>query len=81
MTKKKIIIAFFLLIIIVIAFFSVFKIETICFGDVCPDNGGTFVLYRHQYSEKECQKIGGSPIIGIGWTPVYAGCSPLNLKF
>jgi len=48
----------------------------ICFGDVCPDNGGFALRYSEKMSREECVAIGGKPILGISWGEVYAGCSP-----
>lgn len=55
-----------------------YHIKTVCFGDVCPQNGGTYVLYKQAYTKEECTAKGGKPITGIGWVEVYAGCSPDN---
>lgn len=55
-----------------------YRIKTVCFGDVCPQNGGTYLLYRQAYTKEECAAKGGKPITGIGWVEVYAGCSPDN---
>ncbi|MBI5139683.1 hypothetical protein HZA26_03700 [Candidatus Nomurabacteria bacterium] len=55
-----------------------YEVKEVCFGDVCPDNGGTFLVYKKQYSKEECESIGAKPIVGIGWSEVYAGCSPDN---
>ena len=55
---------------------SPYKIKTICFGDVCPQNGGTYIFYKKAYSKDECLSMGNKPIIGFGWGEVYAGCSP-----
>ena len=57
-----------------------FKIERVCFGDVCPENGGIFILYRTEYSKEKCIERGGYPIEGLGWSVVYAGCSPMKNK-
>ncbi|MGV3625912.1 MAG: hypothetical protein ACO1OB_34195 [Archangium sp.] len=54
------------------------KLSVICFGDLCPDNGGLYVVYRHKYSEAECEARGGNPLVGYGWGRAYAGCSPLK---
>lgn len=77
---KKIFTVVLIVVGVSLAFYFVgpYKVKTICFGDVCPQNGGTFLLYRHAYSEKECTDKGGKPITGIGWVRVYAGCSPDN---
>lgn len=48
----------------------------ICFGDVCPGNGGYYVLYSDIKDEAACLGIGGVPIVGYGWGRVYGGCSP-----
>ena len=55
-----------------------YKIETVCFGDVCPDNGGTYLIYKKEYTKEECVLRDGRPIVGFGWSEVYAGCSPDN---
>lgn len=47
-----------------------------CFGDVCPANGGYYVRFKNIASEQECKNINGKPIIGYGWGPVYGGCEP-----
>lgn len=47
-----------------------------CFGDVCPDNGGYFVVYADKISAEECKNMGDKPIWGISWGPVYGGCEP-----
>lgn len=51
-------------------------VETLffCFGDVCPANGGYFLRYKNVTSREECNRIGGKPIIGLGWGEVYGGC-------
>lgn len=54
------------------------KVSLICFGDLCPHNGGLYVEYRHAYSEAECVTRGANPIVGMGWSRVYAGCSPFE---
>ena len=78
MKKFLIIIVICLVLLFGIYSFLPYKIKTVCFGDVCPDNGGTYVLYKKMYSKEECVSIGGQPIIGFGWSEVYAGCSPNN---
>lgn len=55
------------------------EIVYICFGDVCPDNGGFALRYAEKISREECVTIGGKPIIGISWGEVYAGCG-LNIS-
>jgi hypothetical protein len=35
-------------------------------------------MYRLNYSKDECLQKGAYPVEGIGWTTVYAGCSPIN---
>ncbi|HYC79772.1 MAG TPA: hypothetical protein VEC17_01980 [Candidatus Binatia bacterium] len=50
------------------------EISYICFGDVCPDNGGYFLIYRDIESREECSQIGGKEILGYGWTTTYGGC-------
>ncbi len=77
--KKFSIIAISIIVVLVLLYiFYPYKIETVCFGDVCPQNGGTYLLYKKNYTEKECTDMGAQPIVGIGWTRVYAGCSPDN---
>lgn len=63
---------------IIAAYFiiSPYKTERICFGDVCPDNGGVYVVYIAPIPEFMCKMMGKYPIVGIGWSRVYAGCSP-----
>lgn len=58
---------------------SPYEIKQICFGDVCPDNGGFYVLFKQNYSEAECLERGDNPVVGVGWGRVYAGCSPENI--
>ena len=78
--KKLMYVAVAVLGVLILAYlFSLYKIKTVCFGDVCPQNGGTYLLYKKAYTEEECMSIGGSPIIGMGWVRVYAGCSPDNV--
>ena len=64
---------------IIIAYLILFpyKTERICFGDVCPDNGGVYIIYRAPIPEFMCKMIGKYPIVGYGWSRVYAGCSPI----
>ncbi|TSC70320.1 MAG: hypothetical protein CEO12_423 [Parcubacteria group bacterium Gr01-1014_46] len=76
--KKVLLIIIIILIICTGYFFLNYKIETVCFGDVCPDNGGTYVFYREKLTEEECLAQGDYPVVGIGWSRVYAGCSPIN---
>ena len=49
-----------------------------CFGDVCPDNGGYFLIYK-DVEEGGCATIGGEPIFGYGWGKVYGGCGVVLL--
>lgn len=76
----KILAVVVILIVIAMALFALspYKIQRVCFGDLCPQNGGVFILYKHNYSKEECEVIGGVPITGYGWGPVYVGCSPIN---
>jgi hypothetical protein len=76
---KKLITIIIGLLVLVIAYFiiSPYKNERICFGDVCPDNGGVYVLYKVPIPEFLCKKMGKYPVVGYGWGPVYAGCSPI----
>lgn len=77
--KKFLKILFFIVLILLLAYIvNPYKIKTVCFGDVCPDNGGTYLFYKKAYSEEECKTRGDIPIIGFGWSKVYAGCSPDN---
>ncbi len=66
------------IIAIIIAYYIIFpyKTERICFGDVCPDNSGVYVLYRAPIPESICKAINKYPVVGFGWSRVYAGCSP-----
>jgi hypothetical protein len=48
----------------------------ICFGDICPGNGGYYVLYSDFKDETSCLAGGGEPVIGYGWGRVYGGCAP-----
>lgn len=59
---------------------SPYKTERVCFGDVCPDNGGVYLLYKFLYTKEQCLAKGAYPVEGFGWTPVYAGCSPIDHK-
>jgi hypothetical protein len=78
MKKLLIILLVFIGLSLALYVVSPYKIKTICFGDVCPDNGGTYLFYKQTYSREECISGGGKPIVGIGWVEVYAGCSPNN---
>ncbi|MDO8594925.1 MAG: hypothetical protein Q7R93_05470 [bacterium] len=65
--------------LLVILYFALpYTVKAVCFGDVCPQNGGTYLLYKKAYSKEECIAKGGKPITGIGWVEAYAGCSPDN---
>ncbi|MSR78942.1 MAG: hypothetical protein EXS59_02235 [Candidatus Taylorbacteria bacterium] len=77
---KKILTTILLVVILLFVSYLLlpYRIKTICFGDVCPQNGGTYVLYKQVYTKEECTAKGGKPITGIGWVEVYAGCSPDN---
>ena len=78
---KKIILIFVFVTLIILGFFRFRYVErTVCFGDVCPQNGGTYLFYRYKFTEDQCLKIGGQPIVGYGWSRVYAGCSPKTSK-
>ena len=46
----------------------------VCFGDVCPQNGGYFLRYLWNIDSDRCKEMGGEPVWGIGWTEVYGGC-------
>lgn len=78
MKKSLCVASVFVVVLILVYLFCPYKIKTVCFGDVCPQNGGTYLLYKKAYTEEECAKIGGNPIVGMGWVRVYAGCSPDN---
>lgn len=75
---KKILIIFVSVgaVLAILYFVLPYHIKTVCFGDVCPQNGGTYLLYKQAYTKEECTTKGGKPITGIGWVEVYAGCSP-----
>lgn len=77
---KKISIIAAVIMIAGLIYFLVFpyKVERVCFGDVCPQNGGLFLLYRVSYTKEQCLAKGAHPVEGIGWVPVYAGCSPIE---
>ena len=77
---KKILIIVGILIAVGIIYFFVFpyKVKHVCFGDVCPDNGGVYLLYKFPYTKEQCLAKGVYPVEGFGWGPVYAGCSPLD---
>ena len=78
---KKALITSVVLVSLAVGFFSYkYEIKTVCFGDVCHQNGGTYIFYRQKLTEDECLKIGGEPVVGIGWVRVYAGCSPKFFK-
>ncbi len=66
--------------LIIFYLFGPFTLKTVCFGDVCPDNGGTYLFFKKNYTKEECLAMKGDPVVGFGWTEVYAGCSP-NSKF
>jgi hypothetical protein len=63
---------------VAILFISPYKIKRVCFGDVCPDNGGLYLFYKADYTKEECLAKGAYPVEGRGWVLVYAGCSPLD---
>ena len=46
----------------------------ICFGDVCPQNGGYYLKYSDNISQDDCASF-GKPIIGIAWGTKYYGCA------
>ena len=73
-----IIIAVVIVVLVVYYFVFPYKIVRICFGDVCPENGGVFLLYKFPYTKEQCLKKGAYPVEGIGWTYRYAGCSPIK---
>ena len=77
---KKILLVIGVLILLVILYFFVFPTHTkrVCFGDVCPDNGGLYLLYKYPYTKEQCLAKGAYPVEGFGWGPVYAGCSPIG---
>ena len=77
---KKILSIIGLIIVLGLIYVFVFpyKIQRVCFGDVCPQNGGLFIMYRVSYSKEECLTKGSYPVEGIGWGLVYAGCSPID---
>ncbi len=79
-TMKKILIILGIIVIAVLIciFVFPFKVHRVCFGDVCPQNGGVFLLSRLNYTKEECLAKGAYPIEGIGWVKVYAGCSPIE---
>lgn len=78
--KKRAAVAVALVVVGVSVLYFAFpwKLSLICFGDICPDNGGLYVEYRRDYSEAECIARGAEPIIGMGWARYYAGCSPFR---
>ncbi len=64
-------------ILLALAYFAgPYQIKAICYGDVCPQNGGTYLVYRAVLTEEECIARGATPLVGIGWVRTYAGCSP-----
>lgn len=79
---KKILLILVVLVVgsLVFLTMSPYKIKSVCFGDVCPTNGGTYVLYKVNYTKEQCLEKKGYPVEGYGWGPVYAGCSPINHK-
>ncbi len=56
--------------------------ESFCFGDVCPQNGGTTWIYEdrygHEIDPEQCLEIGGAPLIGISWGYQYVGCEAIT---
>jgi hypothetical protein len=80
MKKRFIIIIGVLVIIGVYIVYSPSEPKRICFGDVCPDNGGVYLMYKLYYPKWLCSLKGGYPVEGYGWGPIYMGCSPIDHK-
>jgi len=78
MKKILIILGIFILIGLIYFFVFPYKVKRICFGDVCPNNGGVYLLYTFPYTKEQCLQKGGNPVEGFAWGPVYAGCSPID---
>jgi hypothetical protein len=79
-TMKKILIILAIIVVVGLIYFFIFpyKVQRVCFGDVCPQNSAIFLLYRLNYTKEQCLAKGAYPIEGIGWGLVYAGCSPID---
>ena len=79
---KKIIIALGIIVAVVLIylFAFIYKVERVCFGDVCPQNGGLYLLYRQNYTKDQCLTRRAYPVHGYAFGPVYAGCTPLDRK-
>lgn len=61
--------------------FPPYEKRRVCFGDLCPQNGGVYLMYKFPYYPKWlCLLKGGYPVEGYGWGPIYAGCSPIEHK-
>lgn len=77
---KKLLIILGIIVAVGLIYFFVFpyKVQRVCFGDVCPQNGGVYLMYRLNYTKEECLAKGVYPIEGISWGPVYSGCSPID---
>jgi hypothetical protein len=65
---------------LVCIFIYPYKVQRVCFGDLCPQNGGVYLLYRNDFTKEQCLAKGSYPVEGIGWVAVYAGCSPIQGK-
>jgi hypothetical protein len=78
MKKTGLILLSIIIALVLVALLLPYRVRTVCFGDLCPDNGGTFLFYKKTYTEEECISKGGKPIVGFGWVRVYSGCSPVN---
>lgn len=66
----------FVFIYVVLIIALPWKPTMVCFGDVCPANGGLYLVYRKPHSEAECIARGAYPLVGYGWGRTYRGCSP-----
>lgn len=75
---KGLIIVFMGIIVLLTSYWIIdpWKVERVCFGDVCPDNGGVYLFYRAPIPEFMCKMMGKYPVVGFGWSRVYEGCSP-----
>ncbi len=78
MKKLVIILSLIVIVGLVCIFIYPYKVQRVCFGDFCPQNGGLYLLYRYDRTKEQCLTKGAYPVEGIGWGPVYAGCSPIQ---
>jgi len=50
-------------------------IEKYYCSDLCPENGGTYIVFEGVNSREECTNIGGTLFIDPAWGG-YIGCGP-----